>query len=137
MIEVVSIEEVHLHFFFRIDYFYYLIGRGGVGNTGASSRFFSHGHNRGYSHDHSSIHRTSHSPDRRSFSYRNEYNTDKYSSTTNRFSASPSRDRSLPIEALRKNDQANFDSLSNNSNNYSNKSSLTIDETMNRSGPTN
>ncbi|CAF4599067.1 unnamed protein product [Rotaria sp. Silwood1] len=111
-------------------------GRGGGGNSSGQSRFFPRGNHRGNSHDHSSSRRSSRSPDRRSSSYRNDHNTDKYSSTTTTtsgFSAPPSDEfshRSLPVEALRKRDQSNIDSLLN-------KSSLTIDETSgSRSGHT-
>ncbi|CAF0820081.1 unnamed protein product [Rotaria sordida] len=102
--------------------------RGGTcrgGNNSGQSRFFPRGNNRGNSHDHSSSRRSSRSPDRRSSSYRNDHNTDKYSSIPSGFSAPPSDEfshRSLPIEALRKKDQSNIDSSSN-------KSSLIIDET--------
>ncbi|CAF3081213.1 unnamed protein product, partial [Rotaria sp. Silwood2] len=108
-------------------------GGGGGGNNSGQSRFFPRGNNRGNSHDHLSSRRSSRSPDRRSSSYRNDHNTDKYSSTTSGFSAPPSDEfsqRSLPVEALRKKDQSNIDSSSN-------KSSLIIDETSgSRSGHT-
>lgn len=112
------------------------VGRGG--NNGSQSRFFPRGNIRGNSHDHSSSHRSSRSPDRRSSSHRNDHNTDKYSSTTSGFSAPSSEEfshRQLPLEALRKKEQSNFDPSSNNSNNNLNKSSLVIDETIgNRTG---
>ncbi|CAF1958022.1 unnamed protein product [Rotaria magnacalcarata] len=105
----------------------------GTGNSSGQTRFFSRGNNRGGNQDHSLPHQSSRSPDRRSSSYRNDHNIEKYSSTTSGFSAPLSDEfshRSLPIEALRRKDQSNIDSSSN-------KSSLMIDETIgSRSGHT-
>jgi hypothetical protein len=140
-IEVVSIEEV-FYFVTLIPYSHCLIGRGGDGgNNSGQSRFFSRGNNRGSSHEHSSLRRSSRSPDR-AFSNRRDHNVDKYSSTTSGFSAPPSEElshRSLPTEALRRKDKSNFDtSSSNDSNNNLNRSSVISDETsVSRSGHTN
>lgn len=124
---VVSIEEVVFLIRFHIEYTICLLGRGNNNNNNSQTRFFPRGNHRGSGHDHSSSRRSSRSPDRRSSSYRNDHNTDKYSSSG--FAAPPSEEfshRALPVEALRKKDQSNMDSPSNNSN----KSSSIIDDTI-------
>jgi hypothetical protein len=139
-VEVVTTEEVPFFSISLVRYSYYLIGRGGGGNSSGQSRFFSRGSNQGGSHEHSSSRRSSRSPDG-SFSHRHDRNIDRYSSTTSGYSAPPSDDfshRSLPVEALRKRDKLNFDTSSNDANNNLNRSSAINDETINsRSGHTN
>ena len=86
-----------------------MIGRGG-GNGNESSRFHPRGTNRANGHEHSSSRRSSRSPDH-SYPYRREHDSSRYPSTSEDASH-----RSLPTEALRKNEKSHFDpSLSNES----------------------
>jgi hypothetical protein len=142
-VEVVSIVEVH---FFKKSLSSYdshsFIGRGGGGggNSSGPSRFYPRGNNRVSSHEHSSSHRSSRSPDR-SFSYRRDHDSDRYPSSSSGFSTQPSDEyshRQLPTEALRKKDKSNFDAPSNDSNNNLNRSSANTDESIaSRSGHNN
>ena len=110
-----------------------------VGRGGGQSRFISRGHNRGGGHDYASSRRSSRSPDRHFSSYRSDHQTEKYPSPmSSGFSAPPPSEfshRSLPLEALRHNEQSSVDSSFNDAKTHQNRSSLTIDETISsRSG---